>query len=117
MLAVGAHSVFTYNFYVPATLVMFGLVLARFVSVTAPEPGSSAMVPFRGFRRATVVFILLVCASIPTITLTTATAMTVYHERGMRHLDAGLLVPAEAALTTAARLNPNATTEAARAHF
>ena len=117
MCAVGAHSVFTYNFYVPATLVMFGLVLARFVSNNPAESTSSSMVPFRGFRRTTALFIILVCASIPTITLTSATAMTIFHERGMRHLDAGLLAQAEAALTTAARLSPNATTEAGRAHL
>ena len=115
MLAVGAQSFFTYNFFVPATLVMFGLVLARFVSITAATHTRHLAMSTQRFHRRTVVFIVLVLASIPTITLTSATAMSIYHERGVRDLDAGLLADAQSALMIAARLHPNATTETARA--
>ena len=115
MLAVGAQSFFTYNFFVPATLVMFGLVLARFVSITGSTRTPHLAMPIQRFHRRTVVFIMLVLASIPTITLTSATAMSIFHERGLSDLDAGLLADAQSALTIAARLHPNATTETARA--
>ncbi|MCZ6664667.1 MAG: O-antigen ligase family protein, partial [Gammaproteobacteria bacterium] len=117
MVTLGSHSFFTYNFYVPATLVMFGFVLARFVRITRPEAAPHPSRMFRNFSRPVMIFIIFVLAAMPVAALTSALAMSVFHERGMRELDVGALSDAQRSLRIAANLSPNPTTEAARAHL
>ncbi|MCZ6772449.1 MAG: O-antigen ligase family protein, partial [Proteobacteria bacterium] len=117
MVTLGSHSFFTYNFYVPATLVMFGFVLARFVRITRPEAAPHPSRMFRNFSRPVMIFIIFVLAAIPMAALISALAMSVFHERGMRELDVGALSDAQRSLRIAANLSPNPTTEAARAHL
>jgi tetratricopeptide (TPR) repeat protein len=117
MVSVGTHSFFTYNFYVPATLVMFGFVLARFVQITSPGASPSPSLNFRNFSRPAMIFITIALTAIPAAGLTSALAMSVFHERGMRELDHGALSDAQSSLRIAANFHPNPTTEAARAHL
>ncbi|MCB1749184.1 MAG: O-antigen ligase family protein [Gammaproteobacteria bacterium] len=115
--AVAMHAVFDFDFYVPATLILVGFVLARLVDVTAVAPARRGPPPARLMRPAVAAFVGGSLVVMATWTLVAALAMTVFYERGVAALVAGDTRRAEAALTTAARFQPSAAIEVARAHL
>ena len=117
ILALAAQSVFTYNFYVPATLVMFGLVLARLTARSAREPRKWLLRPARHLRRPVFNFVLLGLAAVPILILASAATMSLYYERGVSRLVAGELTGADTALRRAAMLSDNDKVEVARAQL
>ncbi|MGR8918530.1 MAG: O-antigen ligase family protein [Gammaproteobacteria bacterium] len=110
MAALAGHSVFTYHFYVPATLVLLGVVLARFERATQAQGPR----PARGQGRAARVF-LAAAALLPAVLLGPGVLMSRYHASGAEALAGGRLGEAEAAFDAAARWYPNGQTEVARA--
>ena len=117
VLALAAQSVFTYNFYVPATLVMFGLMLARLTARSVGEPRKWLLRPARHVRRSVFNFVLIGLAAVPVLVLGSAAAMSVYYERGVSRLVAGELTGADTALRRAAMLSDNDKVEVARAQL
>lgn len=116
LAAIAGHSLVTYNFYVPAILVLCGIALARFERLGCAARGTRPAVPVTGLRPAVALPLLLLSAFAPTAVTATAARMTVHHERGVAALDRGELMAADSAFARAQRWYPNAQSETARAH-
>jgi hypothetical protein len=117
LCAVSLHAAFDFDFYVPATLILYGFVLARLVALTSvPQAQRGPRLRDR-LRPGVAVFIGASLMAMALWTLVAALAMGVYYERGVAALLAGDVRRAETALTTAARFQPAARIEIARAHL
>ncbi|MGE0482880.1 MAG: O-antigen ligase family protein [Gammaproteobacteria bacterium] len=117
LAAVGMHAAFDFDFYVPATLVLYGVVLARLVSLTAVPSARRGPLPRERLRPAVALFVGGSLTAMAIWTLVAGLAMAVHYERGVAALVAGDTARAAAALTTAARFQPTAPIEIARAHL
>lgn len=117
ILAVITHSVFTYNLYVPASLVLLGAMLARFVNLTAAPKTPNRLLLQRMLRPG---YFYSLCGTIVVLPLTvlgSAVLMQHYHERGLRNLANGALEQAQHNLALALRWYPNAQTAIADANL
>lgn len=114
LVALAAHSFFSYNFYVPATLALAAIVLARLRAVTP------ALVQLPGLRAAALrapfrVAISLVIVLTPAATLGCGLMMSRAYAAGTAALTDGRLEPALAAFARADAWHANALNDVARA--
>lgn len=116
LVALTAHSVFDYNFYVPATLILSGCVLARVLMQTAVAPRWTSA-PARHFGRRSFIVIVTVLALLPLLVLGSATLMRRNHDLALAALADGRLPVAAQALARAAVLYPHERIELARAQL
>ncbi|MCC7412158.1 MAG: O-antigen ligase family protein [Gammaproteobacteria bacterium] len=107
LLAVAAQSLFTYNFYVPAILLLFGLVLARYVDLTGTGAPGLCVPLARWLRRPVFILCCSLAALVPIGSVATAAVMAACYERGVTQLRAGQLEAAERTLLRAGALYPN----------
>ncbi len=112
--AVTGHAMFSYNYYVPATLVVLGVVMARFDVISR-----AARTPHIDLRRRMGAWVTRLVAAalvlVPAAVLVPANLMALEQQRGVAALAAGRLEEAGRRLSRAARWYPNVQTAAARA--
>lgn len=117
--ATALHSLLSYNFHVPATLILFGFALARFAARTRPEAVSEpAVTPWWRQRMGAGWLAGLLAAGVLALTapLVAAGLMARDYDEGIDSLAAGRLEEAADALGRAAVLSPNARVAVAQAH-
>lgn len=117
LAAVAAHSVFDYDGYVPATLVLAGFVLARLDVLAADHAPLPAARPVRGRRRPLVGALLLCVLAVPVNQLLGAALRGERYEAAIAALGRGALDEARRALDQAELLAPHERIAVARAHL
>ena len=103
LAAVAAHSVFSYDFYVVPTALLFGVVLARFTELTTGQAAAIARPAVRIEKTAR----LAICVSLfitLAVMLLSVAAMNRHYQQGLVAMSEGRLQQAERSLTQAARL-------------
>ena len=103
LAAVAAHSVFSYDFYVVPTALLFGVVLARFTELTTGQAAAIARPAVRIEKTAR----LAICVSLfitLAVMLLSVAAMNRHYQQGLVAMSEGWLQQAERSLTQAARL-------------
>lgn len=119
LAAVSLHGLFSYNFHVPATLVLTGLVLARLLRLTrTPLPEDAHVPPWwrRHLAPGWLAVTLFVCVALVTAPLAAAAWMAREYERGVVALVDGRLGDAARALGRASVISPNGRVAVAQAH-
>ncbi len=108
LLAIAAHSFFNFNLYISPTLLVAGLVLARFNQLAAQANGAPIITlqPARWLRPLGYHTIATLLVLFPLIYFTTQGASALYYRGAIEQASQGKLEAAYRALHTAARLTP-----------
>lgn len=105
MLALAVHSLVSYNLQIVPTLVLCGLVLARFVRLTRPpQTRNLTLAIARHFSRPMFAAVLVLGLSLPLGVLAAAAGASMFYEQARTDLIAGHLEGAERNLSRAAAL-------------
>ncbi len=115
IVAVAAHSLVSYNFYVPATLILIGYVLARYARATTATDLRFRFRVNERLRPAFFYALPAVLVAAPVTVLLPAQMMANHYARGVAAFAAGRLEPAARAFERAAHWYPDDQTEVARA--
>ncbi len=108
LLAIAAHSFFNFNLYISPTLLVAGLVLARFNQLAAQANSAPIITlqPARWLRPLGYHTIATLLVLFPLIYFTTQGASALYYRGAIEQASRGQLEAANRALHTAARLTP-----------
>lgn len=106
VLVVLMHSNLNFNFYTMPTLLLSGIMLARFSLLVEPQPAEWVLVPRRIIRQSVYRVSITLLALTPAIYLGSLAASAIEYQRGLQLAQAGKLIESDKALNRAERFSP-----------
>lgn len=106
VLVVALHSNLNFNFYTMPTLLLCGIMLARFSLLVEPRPLEWVVVPQRILRPSVYRVSITLLALIPVIYLGSLAVSEIEYQRGLQLAQAGKLIESDKALNRAERFSP-----------